>query len=517
MSTGQFSLADVDKPQATSGTGQFSLSDVDGVSAGGAQTPPPQQTPQPGALSRFVSGALDEAKNAVVQTAQGVGNTIKAVTAPPEDAQETAVHAIGGDAGLIAYRAANKVVDSAQNMVKAKKETFRQAATDFAKSAQDLHSGNWRQGLSDVGSTIGHLTSLDPTSGPGVGERAVELSEGARPGGDLATPLGKTATDLGMAALDSDTARALPGKVGGAVSDFLSDTAAKKLYQATLKPGPKSYTPAEVESMVKTGLENKIPISKAGLEKLGGLVSDLNDKIAAEIKAGSDAGKTVNKYAVAGRLADTADKFTTQVNPEADLNAVSESGNEFLRNQPNEIPASDAQAMKQGTYQQLKGKSYGELKSATIESQKALARGLKEELVQQFPEIGKLNAEEGKLLGLDDALEDAVNRTRNRNVISLGGKVLAGKNPGLAIAHEILGLPAIQSRIAIAISQASKIPISQALSKVSAFAGAIGAGSSMENPQEWVKVQDSKGNKWDVHPSDLAMMQQKDPGIQLVP
>ena len=42
--------------------------------------------------------------------------------------------------------------------------------------------------------------------------------------------------------------------------------------------------------------------------------------------------------------------------------------------------AADAQAMKQGTYRALGDKAYGELKGASIEAQKAQARGLKEEL-----------------------------------------------------------------------------------------------------------------------------------------
>jgi len=61
-------------------------------------------------------------------------------------------------------------------------------------------------------------------------------------------------------------------------------------------------------------------------------------------------------------LKETANKFKTQVNPTADLQAITESGKEFLKTQPRNIPASDAQALKQGTYRQLKGKAYGELK-----------------------------------------------------------------------------------------------------------------------------------------------------------
>ena len=61
------------------------------------------------------------------------------------------------------------------------------------------------------------------------------------------------------------------GKVGPAIS-----SAAPKLYQSALKPPPGSYSTAEVQNMVKTGLENKIPVSSEGVGKLGGLIKDLN-------------------------------------------------------------------------------------------------------------------------------------------------------------------------------------------------------------------------------------------------
>jgi hypothetical protein len=67
-----------------------------------------------------------------------------------------------------------------------------------------------------------------------------------------------------------------------------------------------------------------------------------------------------------------------------------------------------AGALKTGTYRQLESESYGEMKSATIESQKALARGSKEELADQFPQNCKIERERGRTsLGLDDALEAA--------------------------------------------------------------------------------------------------------------
>jgi len=417
-------------------------------------------------------------------------------------------------------------------------------ANDYA--GKFLSATGLPKSISDIPEWFQHLTGTHPNSEPFwepvrravkeptqenivaavpfVGPASVSMSQDVRKGdyggaaatlaGTLAAPkVAETGNAVGRAALSNT------GKV--------TDAIAHKMYQSTLKPGPRSFTPAEVQQMVDTGLENKIPISKAGLAKLDALVSDLNSQIAAEIKAGSAKGATVNKFDVASRLTGTADKFATQVNPEADLNAVGEAGNEFLRNQPNDIPAAKAQDVKVGTYRQLKSKAYGELGSASVESQKALARGIKEELEDQFPEIAGKNAKEGKLLGLDDALEDAVNRTRNRNVLSIGGKIILGAGAGAfggpagaaaggvgaLVLHEVLSDPGVQSRIAIGISRASKIPFPDALSRVGAYVSAI---SQANEQQHQITFVGSDGRKYKAPASVWDKVIDADPGAKQV-
>lgn len=263
------------------------------------------------------------------------------------------------------------------------------------------------------------------------------------------------------------------------------DTAAR-MYQSTLKPSLAKNAP-DPARLVQTGLQNEIPVSKAGLDKLSGLLSDVNDKIAATIS--SDPAKTVSKSAVASRLGDVTKKFATQVNPEADLQAISASQQEFMRNQAAQIPVQDAQALKRGTYQQLKGKAYGELKSATIESQKALARGLKEELVNQFPELKDLNAQDSKLINLDGALEHAVSRIDNHQLMGFGTTVAAGAGgvaagaPGAAVAgilKAIVDNPTVKSKLAIALNKIAtngkRIPMGEALKRVGLYSSALASG-----------------------------------------
>jgi hypothetical protein len=297
---------------------------------------------------------------------------------------------------------------------------------------------------------------------PFVGPASVAMSKDVQKGdvgGAASTLIGTIAGPLA----GSEVAPGLAAR--GALKTASRSAVAEKLYQSALKPPPGSYSTAEVQSMVKTGLENKIPVSSEGIGKLTGLVKGLNDAVQSEIDAGSAAGKTINTMDVASRLGGTAKKFATQVNPEADLAAVQRAGEEFVRNQPANIPASQAQRLKTGTYQQLGSKAYGELGSATIEAQKALARGIKEELEAQFPEIKGLNAAQGRLYNLQPALERAVRRIDNHDIISLGSKVSAGAGAALggapgavagSIMEKVLGMPMVKSKLAIAINAASK-------------------------------------------------------------
>lgn len=254
---------------------------------------------------------------------------------------------------------------------------------------------------------------------------------------------------------------------------------ASELYTSALKPSV-TLSAAERARRVQTGLQNEIPVSEAGIDKLNTLVQDLQNKVSGTIA--NKPAATVNKFAVASRLGGTAQKFANQVTPEADLQAIGEAGNEFLRNQPTDIPATQAQALKTGTYQQLKGAAYGSLKPATVEAQKALARGIKEELEAQFPEIKDMNAKEGALIGLDKSLERAVNRVQNWEEIGLGTPMAAGamaavtKSTPLGVAAgtmaAILRNPILKSKLAISLARKG-VPLNAANARIASYQNAL--------------------------------------------
>ncbi|HWR14949.1 MAG TPA: hypothetical protein VN577_08975 [Terriglobales bacterium] len=297
--------------------------------------------------------------------------------------------------------------------------------------------------------------------------------------------------------------------------------AAENLYKSSLKPSTSLSIP-ETQAMVRTGLTNEIPISAAGVERLWSLVDDLNSKVTARLQEGNTAGVEVNTKRVASRVDDLNPRFREQANPEADLNALASSKREFLNQHtqvqpytkirladegggfapagPGEVrtvqnmPAMEAQRIKQGTYRKL-ADEYGDLSTAAKESQKAIARGIREELSQAFPEIDPLNARESALLNLEPELERAVQRVTNHQKVSLGtamsataGKAITGSNKAAAVAgvmKAVLDHPSIKSKIAINLHLASKGALNrkQAAARVQFYVNSLGAAANSEDNQ----------------------------------
>lgn len=289
--------------------------------------------------------------------------------------------------------------------------------------------------MMDIGMALGNGLI---TGGP-IGMASAGVGEGMRGMGDIvnrgAYKAGGAATDIAAkAGLPPEIAggigygtnvatQALPVLFGGALTKAAGEQPLEKtghyLMQSALKPSKADLLSGKGQEAVDTMLREGANVSESGVQKLQDAVNSKNEAIAAALK-GSTA--TVNKGKVASRLQDTVKTFENQVNPTSDSNSVERAYTEFLRhpNLGDEIPVQQAHQLKQGTYKMLGQKSYGELKGADIESQKALARGLKEDVAAAVPEVGQLNAEESKLI---NALIMARSRSLtegNKNPVGLG-------------------------------------------------------------------------------------------------
>lgn len=293
----------------------------------------------------------------------------------------------------------------------------------------------------------------------------------------------------------------IPGRVIGAVPG--SGKIAERLYESALKPSLSEKNIPKVAGQVQTGLREGIVVSEAGAEKLAKLIDRLNSEISNRIQ-GSTA--KIDPQAVASRVRDTADEFGKQVNPQSDLSKIQTVKQNYLEKHtpaappvnalqqrinatfgpqkppptPQPYPAAQAQAEKVGTYRQLR-KKYGQLGSAEIEAEKALARGIKEELANAIPELKQLNARESKLLDLDKQLEHAVARIRNHQIFGIGTPIAAGGVGAMTgsakaaaaagIVRAVIDNPTIKSRLAIAINQVRGRKLSGASPRPTAATG----------------------------------------------
>lgn len=216
---------------------------------------------------------------------------------------------------------------------------------------------------------------------------------------------------------------ALPGavKVTGALGSRIAsgvNGAAARLMQSAIKPTIAQLKSGDAATAVEMMLKYGINPTAGGVGKLRGLVDDLNNQIGDSI---ANSGAKIDKSKVLDRLSDVRTKFSNQVSPTSDLNAIRSAGDDFMGHPgfPGaQIPVAGAQALKQGTYRVL-AKKYGQMGNADVEAQKALARGLKDEIAEAVPGISALNREESKLLATLSVAERRALMEMNKNPMGL--------------------------------------------------------------------------------------------------
>lgn len=232
----------------------------------------------------------------------------------------------------------------------------------------------------------------------------------------------------------------------GAGAGAALEAVGPRIMQSALKPTVavlKEYNTTG-SRIAKTLLDNGVNVTEGGLSKLQGLL-DMNQ---ADIKAAvQGATGAINKRDVAARTLTTAAQLARQTNPTADLEALGSTVGEFMNHPVITGPTMsipEAQAMKVGTYQQI-GKKYGEVSSAAIETQKALARGLKEEIAAAVPQIKGLNMREADLMAALDSVGRRAAVSANRDPV---GFAWVAHAPQTFLAALIDRNPTVKSLIA---------------------------------------------------------------------
>ena len=333
----------------------------------------------------------------------------------------------------------------------------------LAKSAYDR---------GDIVEAVGRGAAVLPVIGPTAAAIGDQIAAG-----DVAGGLGAATGLVGGAALTGPAVRG-----AGRVVQPVARRVGRALYQSALKPSKAVLKGVHVVDggadgarrvLLDTALSEGIPVTARGAKKVDNLIDSLNAEVQAKIKAAAASGAGVDPTRVADAIDDVARDFVNQVNAQPDLAAIATVRENFATN-PNasrvvtgpagsarvstDIPLDTAQAMKVNTYKGLRGK-YGVERGATIEAEKAGARGLKEGIQQAVPEVAELNAREGRLIPLEEAIADAMRRRGNYGIFGLTPLVGAGASAATGNALPLLAaitdrLPGIVSRAGIWINRA---------------------------------------------------------------
>ena len=333
------------------------------------------------------------------------------------------------------------------------------ALADKAKAA--FQSGDYLTGLRHS------LDYLLPVIGPSIDAMGDQAQ-----GGQVASALGK-ATGFAVPVAIGVRSAVLPSAPASAAAPLtpgtggILDAAAQKLTRGALKGGYTIGTDAgDVDAAARTMREGGIPLSPEGAAKIQGALGDLRQVIADKARAAAQTGITIDPKAVMQRLDEAYNRYGMQVNPDQDLRDISKVADNFTANNPGPIPADQAQAMKVGS-NILNASKYGKVSTAQVEAEKALTRGIKEELEAQIPELGSLNAQQAKLMNLDGILGPAVNKYLNSTGF-IGD--LKTTDPTSAAIRAVLANPVVKARAARMIDMARGNP--------GQVAGSAGTGAS---------------------------------------
>lgn len=369
-----------------------------------------------------------------------------------------------------------------------------QAVSDAMMTVGSGDQRRQQQGRSGATDLWGAYRFIAP-AGDAVGLNTAGMENAANEG-DTAGVAGHAAAPIVAMAASEVGARAVPKMVTAAERGALLGKTPEGAYESAMKPSPAKYSAGQRSQMVQTALQEGIPVSKSGLAKLQDLIDDLDAKRDAAIAF--DPNRPVSTVNSVRNLDQVRQRFSNQVTPQNDLAQIDAAQADFLNNPklqpqgagpgPSSLSAQDAQAMKSGTYRALGDKSFGELKGARVESEKALARGLKDSIAEAFPELKNLNARESKLFDLQGPLEQAVNRISNHQVIGIGtpaataaAKAVTGSNVAAGAAgflKAVLDNPGVKSRLAIAISKGGRIPPASAMARIAAVSASLSSGAT---------------------------------------
>lgn len=277
------------------------------------------------------------------------------------------------------------------------------------------------------------LGAMTAKAGYGAGGMATDYATEAGASPETAAKIG-----YGTNVITQAIPSILTGNIFQSASTPAFQAGGRSIMRSALKPSSGEMLSGQGNKAVETLLKEGINVTPGGAKVLAEKITGLSDEVSTLIKQAEQAGVTVSKIEAAKRAQDAITKFRAQVNPGADVNAIKASIEQFMKHPDlkalKDIPIELAQKMKSGTYSILGSKAYGEVGSASTEAQKAIARGLKEEIEKAVPAVAGKNAKQAELLNALELVGKRAAVSGNKNPIGLGA---LAENPAAATAFAL--------------------------------------------------------------------------------
>jgi hypothetical protein len=311
--------------------------------------------------------------------------------------------------------------------------------------------------------------------GGGAGEAAKQLVNRVR-GQSAPTTMTEAATDIG-------TEGAIQGalEAGGGLAVKGLGAGAKAVYRGYLKPSLAKNAVGKAGEIVNTAIDEALPVTAGGIQKAQNVIGDLRRQVDGILATSPG---TVDLHTVAEKVRAFAKaKYFRPGTPSADYEAALAVADSIDKHAALTLPAgaaptrvtvplTQANQAKRGIDRAIGEASFGTERGATKTTQKFARRELRQGIEAQAPEVGPLNAREGRLLDAAKALARAVGREENKSpligVNTLVSGVAGGESyrrtgdpfaaAGTALATRLALTPQVMTQVAIVASRLGKMP-----------------------------------------------------------
>ena len=221
--------------------------------------------------------------------------------------------------------------------------------------------------------------------------------------------------------------------IGGAVTKG-AQALGTAVYRGYLKPSLSMIDLPKAREIVATGIREMLPITKAGEERASKLIKDINQQVMGILNRSK--GGRVELGEIATKVREFANrKYNRPGVPDEDLIAALKVADN-IDNHPSlttptgakvtAVNPADANRVKQGLDQAAGDKAFGIERGAATEARKTGRRATREAIERVAPEVGPLNAREGKLIEAMEAIQRAAGREENRSALFGVPTLLAG-------------------------------------------------------------------------------------------